>query len=381
MDDQLSSPTTNTVGGMNIFWTILGLSLACSLHPLGSAGGFSRDLTRYVRVLPFSSALDVLFFIYEYLLISKSDGWSFRKPVMDLATSRCRDTLGLRPPADVEQTLQVEDGGEQESTLVLALAFFALDIRSRLIQNALVVFLYTKMCGYHGLPRWFAIATIYFGSWVLMEIFLLFAYGFRVMPHTRLRAAFTAMFPHTAAGVPRQAATSSPETPDARSSPPSASRSRNSPTQRLFRILSICAIVAQVLQILPLTADALVRRVPPATLEALFGAPMFGFCMKHMGLAEDILTNPGKLGLLYLPAILAYVFLVFLELPICFPFFALAMAAGLLAWFAILALALLPAVTQARVYTVILLVGFALSCTVFYDPTGTAKEPWTENLG
>ncbi|KAH8906230.1 hypothetical protein BR93DRAFT_738597 [Coniochaeta sp. PMI_546] len=106
------SPLPSTVGWMHISWAKFGLSLAGSLHPLGSIRGSCT------LVLPlFKSARTSRHLAVGYTWTSAPDDF---------------------------EILHVEDGRQEKSKMVLAP-----NIRSRLIQNSRVVFLYSKMCGYN----------------------------------------------------------------------------------------------------------------------------------------------------------------------------------------------------------------------------------------
>jgi len=69
-------------------------------------------------------------------------------------------------------------GGGDHDWLKAVILTIELDIRPRLLSNALVILLYTKITGYYGTPISLTIATLQFASWTGNELFLLLAYGF-----------------------------------------------------------------------------------------------------------------------------------------------------------------------------------------------------------
>jgi hypothetical protein len=354
-----SDQTPSPVGGMNIFWTIFGLALACSLHPLGSACGFHPEFARYVRVLPLCNPLDILIFIYEYYLLAEADKWTFWKPLVDLAADRCSHAIGLAPPQDVEQAPQLQDpagdGHEDGAATVSALAFFSLDFRSRLIQNALVVFLYAKLWGYHGIPVSFGIATTYFTSWTIMELVLILAHGFRVLPYKRLRSALTMGSGQTAAQL---------------ASPQHYGGCRRTlalswKTQEKLACVTIFVLYGQACLCVVWLLKPVCLRAANVSL-VITNMTSSVCCMSFIGLptafqepCSSISMDKGFLLFGYTgPLVSLGMVLWLVAMHYHFSFFHLA-----------------------RVSILVVVVGFVLACTVYWDPAGTWKEDWTEQLG
>lgn len=354
-----SDQTPSPVGGMNIFWTIFGLGLACSLHPLGSACGFPPEFTRYVRVLPLCNPLDIFIFIYEYCLLLEADQWIFWKPLVDLAADRCSHAMALAPPQDVEQAPQLQnpagDGHEDGAATVSALAFFSLDIRSRLIQNALVVFLYAKLWGYHGVPVSFAIATIYFTSWTIMELILVLAHGFRVLRYKRTRSALI-----TGSG---QTATQLRSLKQDGGFRPTLALSAK--TQEKLACLTVFVLYGQACFCILWLLKPMCLRAANASL-VITDQTSSVCCMSFIGLPTAFQESCSSISL-------DKGFLLF-------GYIGPLVSLGLMVWLVAMHYHF-SYLNLARVSILGVIIGFVLACTIYWDPTGTSKEDWTEQLG
>ena len=135
------------VTGMNIFWPLLTLATACSLHPLGSAVGLPSPFQRYVRTLPLSSLLDTGVLLRQILL---PRSWPERSDSLHTAVrSRLQSTLGSLA-AHGHPT-----GGGPASWLFP----FVVDINARVLVDFVIVLQYAKLCAFHGIPISFTIAS------------------------------------------------------------------------------------------------------------------------------------------------------------------------------------------------------------------------------
>ncbi|KAH7124528.1 hypothetical protein EDB81DRAFT_765346 [Dactylonectria macrodidyma] len=152
------------VNGINVFWILFTLCVACSIHPVGSSIGFATEHRRYVRILPLSAFIDTFYLFAECIQLARRQELSFPAAAFAVARQRLQETIS------------------PESKLVEALILIlTLDIRVRLLSNALLVFVYTKVWGYHGIPVSFTIATFYFSAWIGMEMVVLTSLSFVYM--------------------------------------------------------------------------------------------------------------------------------------------------------------------------------------------------------
>ena len=168
-------PSKSQVTGMNIFWALLPLCAVCSLHPLGHAMGVKEHkYIRYLRILPLTAIVDAVVLLVECFstpqqtqtLITPAENGSFQQNVRRQATRRLlRSVSGLSKQQDAS------------SRVWRAIIPFIVDIRPRLLLDAIVVLQYTKLMSYSGLRWSAALATVYFAIWLVNELVLLVAYG------------------------------------------------------------------------------------------------------------------------------------------------------------------------------------------------------------
>ncbi|KAK4236623.1 hypothetical protein C8A03DRAFT_35479 [Achaetomium macrosporum] len=136
----------NAVDGMHIFWILFPLISATALHPLGAAPGFPHDISRYVRILPLCSLLDVLQLYCQWLtrwrqshgIITSS---SARALARDIAIDRLLRNM-RRAPADSDDS---DDEQRDNSRLHAQLTLLYLEAVPRLLANAAVVLVYGKI--------------------------------------------------------------------------------------------------------------------------------------------------------------------------------------------------------------------------------------------
>ncbi|KAM7198413.1 hypothetical protein V8F20_006174 [Naviculisporaceae sp. PSN 640] len=194
--------TADEVDGMNIFWILFALSVVSSIHSLGSAPGFAAEFTRYFRILPISSLFDLLVLYLDFLRHwSPRQRWRQHRPddtsyirraltgismlvssarisARQITIQRLVHSL-VRLPDDPDSENEEEDEPliERLRLRVSISSFSLLDFWPRFFANAGVILVYTKICGFINVPGSIAIATVYFASWVSMEVFLYFAFG------------------------------------------------------------------------------------------------------------------------------------------------------------------------------------------------------------
>lgn len=157
---------------MNIFWILFILISATSVHPLGTAPGFPDEFSRYVRILPLCSLLDVSHMYFHCLQQWRAHG----TPIMAAARVICTKRLKKNLRRAVKQSEGDEQEGpheepEQENHLRAQLIQLYLELIPRLLANMGVVLAYTKICGFRGVPNSHGIASICFATWAAMEIF------------------------------------------------------------------------------------------------------------------------------------------------------------------------------------------------------------------
>jgi len=165
------------VSGINVFWIIFILGITSAWHPLGSSVGFPTKTRRYVRIFPLMSLFDTLLFYSELVSCVLYKKIPLRGDARSVSTRRLQAAI---PSAD--GMVEVEDGEGVLTGLVIQwlkamIVFIGLDVRVRLMSNALVVFAYAKIFGYYGTPFSLVIETLRFGSWAGNELFLLLTYG------------------------------------------------------------------------------------------------------------------------------------------------------------------------------------------------------------
>lgn len=165
MDDPTTVNPSTPVSGWNIFCTLLTLSLSCITHPAGSSCGFPRIFKTAVRINPFSTFLDSLHLLREILLYRSSHKLSWQEAVHHTIADRLNDN----PSTD--HVVRDKD-----------LNIIRTDARVRSVVAAVCILQYTKACGYHGTPIFFAISTTLFVSWTILKT----SFCIARFPHTNL---------------------------------------------------------------------------------------------------------------------------------------------------------------------------------------------------
>ncbi|PUU75191.1 hypothetical protein B9Z19DRAFT_1131806 [Tuber borchii] len=89
-------------------------------------------------------------------------------------------------------------GGPQTATLLCRFERCAYNTPIRHQFSAVLILQYVKLCGYHGIPVSFSLATGYFASWIIMEVILLIGEGRTAMEPSR--AALPEIEPPAVAG-------------------------------------------------------------------------------------------------------------------------------------------------------------------------------------
>lgn len=208
IDNPNPAATGDEIDGMNIFWILFALSVASSIHNLGSAPGFPGAFTRYFRILPLSSLFDLSLMYLNFLehwspwqrwrqhqsgdtslirravactrMLVSSARLSARKISIRRFALANKDNLDQ---FDLPTSTSGNEAGRDEALaerLKLRLSVsipYLLDFWPRFFANVGLIFVYTKICGFTNVPFSTAIATIYFVSWFGMEVFLYLAFG------------------------------------------------------------------------------------------------------------------------------------------------------------------------------------------------------------
>lgn len=394
------------VSGINIFWIIFVLAITSAWHPLGSSVGFPSKIRRYIRLFPLTALLDT-FLLYAEFIIAFLDGRDQHRPLRHAARGTALRRLRNGALLDenlvdgVDDDASVADGlpdgagatinDSNVGWLTTIVLFIGLDVRARLLSNALVVLVYAKILGYYGTPFSLAIATIQFASWVGNEVFLLLTYGFFVAQNVR----------QLTAAVDEQEATNTTVLP--------------SLPKALFKI-SRALWFAQAAALVGVGIWAAVSKFPSSSTPS---SDTSGFWDTYWHIADVVLTKlatplewylnwtgpafdfaSGLLSGNILIAIISVplsftILIVIVELEMLF--FIPVMFIGLFlifapVWVPIVTLSLLvklsdlswqglPSVLYARIGSAVVLGGLLVYYIVLWDPTGTSKAPWTENLG
>ncbi|PWW73300.1 hypothetical protein C7212DRAFT_359459 [Tuber magnatum] len=177
--------STSRVNGMSIFWIVMPLSIACMTHPIGSACGLEPAYRHRIRIGPLISLFDTLHLLYEIYRWCKNMG--------DVSGPIHRIRNAIREVVEVRlKRIRAEghgsDGSPQDNpqaaTLLCRFESCLYNTPIRHAFSAVLVLQYAKLCGFHGSPMSFSLATGYFVSWIIMEIILLVGEGHaKTEPH------------------------------------------------------------------------------------------------------------------------------------------------------------------------------------------------------
>ncbi|KAK1758984.1 hypothetical protein QBC47DRAFT_370841 [Echria macrotheca] len=170
---QLSAIGSQPVSGINVFWIVFVLGTTAAWHPLGKSVGFPNDIRRYVRVLPLTALFDTCILYGELISAMREKRASRRETTRAVVFRRLMASV---PDAELISNGSNTDEGEWRRLKAMIL-FIGLDIRARLLANALVIFVYVKILGYYGTPLSLTVATVQFVSWVANESVLFCTYG------------------------------------------------------------------------------------------------------------------------------------------------------------------------------------------------------------
>ena len=190
-----SNNGTSQVLGMNIFWVLLTLCTASSLHPLGRVTGLrEHKYNRYLRLLPLTALVDTVSFLIQCFFVPLAES---REVVERTNASGLEDDsapttergffFGIRrlhlqiqghtAARLVESIRAVSSQQDRGSRIWHAVIPHIVDFRARLFIDALIILQYAKLMSYSGL-RWILVfATIYFAVWAGLEFILLISYG------------------------------------------------------------------------------------------------------------------------------------------------------------------------------------------------------------
>ncbi|CUS10520.1 unnamed protein product [Tuber aestivum] len=166
------------INGMSVFWIIAPLSVACMTHPIGSACGLEPAYRHRIRIGPFISLFDTLHLLYEIHGSHKSTGDAnnaahrIRNAIRKVVEVRLK-----RIRTETHGAAQNPQGNLQATTLLCRFESCLFNTPIRHLVSLVLIVQYTKICGFHGIPMSFSLATGYFASWIIMEIILLVGDG------------------------------------------------------------------------------------------------------------------------------------------------------------------------------------------------------------
>ena len=394
------------VSGINIFWIIFVLAITSAWHPLGSSAGFPSKIRRYIRLFPLTALLDT-FLLYAEFIITFLDGRDQHRPLRHAARGTALRRLrngalldedlanGTDDDASVADDLPDGTGAiindSNVGWLTTIVLFIGLDVRARLLSNALVVLVYAKILGYYGTPFSLAIATIQFASWVGNEVFLLFTYGFFMAQNVRqltaavdeqetTNTAVLPSLPKVLSNIGRalwfaQAAALIGVGIWAAVSKFSSSSTPSPDTSGFWD--TYWHIVDVVMGKLAIPLEWYLNWVDPAFAFAtglLSGNILIAIISFPLSFTILMVIVEFEV-LLMVPFLLMGLF--FVSAPVWVPIATLSLLVRLsdLSWQG------LPSVLYARIGSAVVLGGLLVYYIVLWDPAGTSKAPWTENLG
>jgi len=142
-------------------------------HPIGSACSFDPIYRYQIRVGPLILLLDtlLLFFQIHHCYRNASRGGGIHRilnairKVVEIRRQRNRNKA-----QDDDSDPQ---GNSQIATLLRLVERCVYGTLIRHIFTAMLILQYVKLCGFHGIPISFSLATGYFASWIIMEMILL----------------------------------------------------------------------------------------------------------------------------------------------------------------------------------------------------------------
>jgi len=146
-------------------------------HPIGSAPSFDPIYRYQIRVGPLILLLDTLllfFQIHHHYRNASCGGGIHRilnaiRKVVEIRLQRNRNKA-----QDDDRDTQ---GSSQIATLLRLVERYVYDTLIRHILTAILILQYVKLCGFHGIPISFSLATAYFASWIIMEMIFLAGKG------------------------------------------------------------------------------------------------------------------------------------------------------------------------------------------------------------
>ncbi|CUS10122.1 unnamed protein product, partial [Tuber aestivum] len=166
------------INGMSIFWIIVPLFLACMIHPIGSACGFRPAYRHQVRIGPLMSLFDISQLLYEI------HSYYGSAPGGDSIIRRIRRTIRevvvvrlyrhLRSEQDDHSNLE---GASLTAALLCRFEKAVYSAWIRDIFSIMLILQYVGRCGFYGIPVSFSLVTVYFISWIIMEMILLVGKG------------------------------------------------------------------------------------------------------------------------------------------------------------------------------------------------------------
>lgn len=376
---------TQPVSGINIFWIVLVLGITSAWHPLGSSVGFPSKLRRYTRIFPLTALFDTVLLYGELVacMLEIDNKRSLRGSARSVSIRRLRAAVPF-----VEGVMGGDDADEGGNQWLKAMILFiGLDVRVRFLSNALVVFVYAKIFGYHGTPVSLSITTVQFASWAGNELFLLLTYGFSWARTTRLlvaavdgdaatptrpNLAFPGLIPadrlllagqataFVAVGIWSIASTTH------HAPPPSAGALGFWDTLGWIMDAAMGKLVASLAWCLEFPASLVEKAWSFSPVVAVILSPIFLIMFVFFLFPAALLMTIGLASLsmaVFLPIMMA-----------CTSLVVICIGCGL-------AYQRLSAVVWARVGSFLVLVGLLVYYLWYWDSAGTSKAPWTENLG
>jgi len=120
--------------------------------------------------------LHLLYEIYHRYRNTGDDGDSIICQVR-IATRKVVEMRLHRDRTKEQDDSSNPQGGPQTATLFYRFEKCAYNTPIRYLFSAVLILQYLKLCGYHGIPMSFSLATGYFASWIIMEMILLIGEG------------------------------------------------------------------------------------------------------------------------------------------------------------------------------------------------------------
>ena len=171
MDTDNAQSECSVVGGMTLFWIFFLLVLANATHPLGQ-NEFRPEVHRYLRCLVSYCVADT--FVLYWSIINTA----IRSDISLLQAAElvARNRLHKNEQSGTETSGAGDAGIPLRILGSVSLNGLMMDARARLMFDVLPVLSYAKICGFSGVPALFAFATALFLSWLLAELVLVALY-------------------------------------------------------------------------------------------------------------------------------------------------------------------------------------------------------------